>query len=159
MKPFVIGFLLVLFLPVRLLSQEVIGSQGAFSSNPTGSLSWTLGEFISETISSADGTLTQGFQQIILSGAALNEFAESPGAHIYPNPFHSNITIINPTIEGDFEFVMFDNTGKNIFRTTLEFTSAIEEYKIDLSHIASGAYHLQLHSADRSIVMDRILKY
>ena len=43
--------------------QEVISSAGEHQENANGSISWTIGEPISETISGADAQLTQGFQQ------------------------------------------------------------------------------------------------
>ena len=157
MKTFMFGFLLLL--PVQLLSQEVIGSQGEFYSNPTGSLSWTLGEFVTETYLNSDGIFTQGFQQVILSDAAITELANSGDAHVYPNPFHLDLIIVNNELEGDFELMIFDITGKKIHETRLELTPAVKEHRIDLSYLASGTYHVQLHSNERSIVIDRIVKY
>ena len=42
---------------------EVIASTGDYFKNKEYSLSWTLGECITETCSSSDNVLTQGFQQ------------------------------------------------------------------------------------------------
>ena len=44
-------------------SQQVIATDGNYVAASQGSLSWTLGEVITETFSNTNGFLTQGFQQ------------------------------------------------------------------------------------------------
>ena len=78
---------LIAFLPLMCSAQttspEVIASSGDHFSNATGSLSWTLGETMTETFSNGGHILTQGFQQpvtVAISGInlALFAFLEGP---------------------------------------------------------------------------------
>ncbi|MCB0807326.1 MAG: hypothetical protein KDC05_16140 [Bacteroidales bacterium] len=67
-KSIFIGILvLIINIPVILFSQQispsVISSAGEEYSNGNISLSWTLGELATETLSNGNNTLTQGFQQ------------------------------------------------------------------------------------------------
>ena len=60
-------FLLVvpLFLSAQSVSPDVISSSGDYFEGSNASLSWTLGEIATETLSNGSVTLTQGFQQPI----------------------------------------------------------------------------------------------
>jgi len=52
-----------MFISAQITSPEVISSSGAYFSNTSGSMSWTLGETVTETFSNGSNILTQGFQQ------------------------------------------------------------------------------------------------
>lgn len=159
MRSFVILLLVALFTPVHLLSQEVVASQGDFSSTPTGSLSWTLGEAVTETVSDGTVTLTQGFQQVLISDAALSELDGTSRVELFPNPFHTSLSLFNNDLEGDYSLRIVDNTGKEVYNTTLNLSMAVSEYLIDLSELASGTYHLQINSEGIKILYIRIVKY
>jgi hypothetical protein len=149
----------MLFTPFQLLSQEVIGSQGDFSSTPSGSLSWTIGEVITTTVSNGSEILTQGFQQIILSDAGIWENFSTRNVGVYPNPFHSNLTIINNALEGEHQLMVIDNSGKIIYMSSLNFSSSITEHTVQLSQLASGIYQLSLISEGTNVHTTRIVKY
>lgn len=158
MKSIVLGCLIMLA-PVHLFAQEVIGSQGDFSSASQGSLSWTVGEIVTETFTSINGTFTQGFQQLILSDASLSELAGSFQLEVYPNPFHTTISILGLGITGEYQVTVIDVSGKTIHRSVIDIPSATQLYQLDLSHLASGTYHLHLSSDQSTISINRIVKY
>ena len=60
-------FILILFVPFMINAQstspQLTTSSGAYYSNATTSLSWTVGEIATETFASGNNILTQGFQQ------------------------------------------------------------------------------------------------
>jgi hypothetical protein len=62
---FILIPLIAWFLPVsaQTLSPEVISSAGGYFENTDASLSWTLGETVTETFTGTNVILTQGFQQ------------------------------------------------------------------------------------------------
>ena len=67
-KHYLSAFLLIPLLgQAQDLDQNVSGTAGAYSENANGSLSWTIGETVVETVSDGTTTLTQGFQQGNLS--------------------------------------------------------------------------------------------
>ncbi|MBK7761888.1 MAG: hypothetical protein IPI46_00760 [Bacteroidetes bacterium] len=53
----------IITLKAQTLSPQVIASAGGFQSNAAGSLSFTIGETNTQTLTSANHMLTQGFQQ------------------------------------------------------------------------------------------------
>jgi hypothetical protein len=56
-------FILAITYCSSLLSQQVVTTAGSTLENSSGGISYTIGEGISETLSSGDITLTQGYQQ------------------------------------------------------------------------------------------------
>lgn len=158
MKTFVLCCM-VLIAPVELLAQEVIAGQGDFSSTSAGSLSWTFGEVVTETISTGSGTFTQGFQQVILSDAALTDLQGPTVLEVYPNPFHTLISIVNSDLEGEYQVIVLDNSGKVVYLSGLDTSVTADKPQLDLSHLASGIYHLQLTSENTTFLINRIVKY
>jgi len=59
----IVGLLISGFLSAQTVSPEVISTSGDYFSNASASLSWTLGELATETLTAGNITLTQGFQQ------------------------------------------------------------------------------------------------
>ena len=75
----------------QMLSPEVIASGGDFFVSPAGSLSWTLGEPVVETISNSaiQLILTQGFQQPVEidTTVGIGDIGLSNVfVNLYPNP-------------------------------------------------------------------------
>lgn len=55
--------MLICQLYAQSLARKVIASAGGFQSNAAGSLSYTIGESVTQTVTSGSNMLTQGFQQ------------------------------------------------------------------------------------------------
>ncbi|MFU8844174.1 MAG: hypothetical protein ACNA7V_10250 [Bacteroidales bacterium] len=69
-----------LYVSAQSVSPEVIATAGDYFENSSGSLSWTLGEVMTETFSSGGNILTQGFQQpfVVRISLDLVFFLEGP---------------------------------------------------------------------------------
>lgn len=86
MKKIIFSLIIILipfFITAQSVSPEVISSSGDYYEGANGSLSWTLGEIATETFSSGNVILTQGFQQpitIAIAGIDLDVlvFLEGP---------------------------------------------------------------------------------
>lgn len=59
----IILFTLFMILMISSYSQEVISTAGEHYENSNGSISWTIGEPVIETLESTNNYLTQGFHQ------------------------------------------------------------------------------------------------
>jgi hypothetical protein len=84
----------------QTLSPTVVSSAGGYSTGTTVSLSWTLGELATETLSNGSYTLSQGFQQSgALLGLALNAkvFMEGPFSGTQMNTSLNTIGAISLT--------------------------------------------------------------
>ena len=62
---------------IAVHAQELVSTAGSYGETSSGSLSWTIGEPVIETITNGTNTLTQGFQQSKLTVTAINELKVS----------------------------------------------------------------------------------
>ena len=133
----------IFFLVFNSFGQEVVATDGNYSSATGGSLSWTLGEVVVETTETNSGILTQGFQQdyeniLTLAENGLLSFS------MYPNPFQQELTIQSKDI-GTFSISILDNQSKIIFVKEIEHSNSVT---IDLSFLSSGIYFIDVQRND-----------
>jgi hypothetical protein len=128
---------------MMLTAQEVVSSGGTHASGSGVSLSWTIGEPVSETLTNGTYTLTQGFHQSRLSATAVDDIL-IPGVSlaVYPNPFSSVLQV--KVGEGDFsqlQYSLLSLDGKVLLSNKLTKTLS----QIDMQSFASGSYLLRIH--------------
>ena len=141
-----IYFILGTFFCFEFTAQSVISNAGEFWNNTSGSLSWTLGEVVTETLTSDDFYLTQGFQQIHEGYLNLSDLVGSNDLLIFPNPFYSEINILNIDFLSSLQIVVFDNLSKVVFNAKTSFSPAFEQSTIDLSFLVAGYYTIELYN-------------
>jgi hypothetical protein len=132
------------------MAQEVIASSGSCYANSTASLSWTLGEPLSETDVSPTNYLTQGFQQpltIIVTGIT-NSNPLQGDVSAYPNPFTSTIYLQNNDEGKTLQVELVSLEGETIFSKTM--TEKQEQF--NLSTFSNGIYFLKVYNADKKLV-------
>ncbi len=139
------------------VSPDVISSTGDYYITSKVSLSWTLGEMITETVSNSNTILTQGFQQPSYQLVSIYEHPDiSFDVNIYPNPTYGSLTIDvtkNPDIQ--LKILIYDLQGKQLENIDLENGSK----KIDISSYGSGNYLLSFVSNRGEIIRTfKILK-
>jgi hypothetical protein len=149
---FALFFLFGLFSSQQLFSQSlaptVIASDGGFAVLPSGTISWTIGETITETFGSSNHFLTQGFQQpapLVVNGignTGINTIS------VYPNPATDiiNINLANLPA-GDYAVELFDLLGNKVAVMNAANTGTIV---LPLGGIANGMYMLTVSSANFS---------
>ena len=103
-------------------AQQVVTSAGDFHENAEGSISYTIGEPVTETITSTNAVLTQGFQQGNLKITVIQDITE-PGFQItvFPNPA-TEFVIIQTETEHDLSMkcVLYDIKGDVLLQKQLE---------------------------------------
>lgn len=136
-----LGLCITLFCQAQSLEQMVVGSSGNFSSTSNGTtLSSTVGEVMTTTISSNSATLTQGFQQpVIVNLLSSENVAEEYGITVFPNPTTALINV-QKTIATPLKAQLYDAAGKLINTYTL----TQPNNTIDLQKLASGTYLLSI---------------
>src|SRR5688572_27496856 len=75
------------------LTPTVVASSGDYFSGSAASLSWTLGEVVTDTYIGTNNQLTQGFQQPEISFVTLEDFAIDIALNLYPNPTTSEVNL------------------------------------------------------------------
>jgi hypothetical protein len=138
---------------------EVIATAGDYFKNSNYSMSWTLGECITETYSSANNKLTQGFQQSNYTITAVNQLAIGAVAvKAFPNPTTDLITVsieITNCSQNEYSIELFDLQGKQLIGETMEEKSK----QLDMTGFANGTYFLKVSDRGKNILQNfKILK-
>lgn len=121
----------------NVFSQDVVASAGDQHQNSTASVSWTVGEVVTETFIASGINLTQGFQQGMLTVSSLVE--EQPTGlilKVYPNPVLD--ILILETDENPHNFQLINIHGEVLLNGISR--SASEE--IDFGPFPGGTYIL-----------------
>jgi hypothetical protein len=103
-KKIILAALAVVILCFQTNAQQVIASAGGYSVGETVSLSWTLGEPVTETFSGGGIILTQGFQQpySFYLQQILNIPTGWSGVSSYIDPMNKGVEGIFATYSTDF---------------------------------------------------------
>lgn len=151
-------FLFFLSKNENLNAQEIVTSGGDFFSNPAGSISWTLGEPISENFTVSPNVFSQGFQQSAQNYAHLTSSINIDLFEIYPNPFDEIIFIQFQSKEKNLMVSLYDEKLALIKQTTIN-TDFSKESKLSFGGLAAGLYFLHLESEDGKInSMQKVIK-
>lgn len=154
--------LLVLLCPFSVTfssAQELISADGNFSANTQGSLSWTIGEVITETQIASGNQLTQGFQQNYEDFLNVEQLLQSNEILLYPNPFSASVTVQNSSQFEDIHLTIFDTQQKIILEHTIEFSLICQKTTFDLSYLPAGMYFFKFQQVDsQATIIDYLLK-
>jgi hypothetical protein len=130
------------------VTPEVIAASGDFSSGSTATLSWTLGEIMTETFSNGTNFLTQGFQQPFTQNSTGIFVATNKTASVFPNPAHEQLFIQLPPSKESYYVSISDISGREIENKKLN-CSFIPQ-SLDLGALPPGVYMITLHSPELS---------
>lgn len=143
-------FILALVSPKQSSAQSlqptVIASDGGFAVLSSGTISWTLGEVVTETFSSPSNFLTQGFQQPSL--VLMNHVGDvEPNLlFVYPNPATDLINInLSYLPAGEYKIELFDLLGNKVADMNIVNSGF---FSLPLSPYANGMYMLTVSSAN-----------
>lgn len=148
-------FLLVVYCPV-LLAQQVVATAGSSMGNASGSITYTIGEGVSQTVSKGDKTLTQGFHQTTLSVSSINEMKDLDFAiSVYPNPTSDfvNLLVGKENVLG-FLYQLFDMNGKLLAQKELKSNKT----NVPFQHLSSGFYVLKVKDGAQELKSFKIIK-
>ncbi len=116
--------LLIGTLNAQTLSPQVIASSGGYQSNTAGSLSFTIGETNTQTLSSATHLLTQGFQQPYKLTLNLKAFLQGyyVGSGMMANVLNNQGVTANPGNETDSILIELRETSSpyNLISSSLQ---------------------------------------
>ncbi len=123
------------------ISPQVFGSAGNYYAVGGNSLSFTIGESLTTTLTNSSYKITQGFQQPSYMATAITE-VENPvyDLTIYPNPTSNVITILNNgnIFSNNTKLFLIDVLGRKLIEQQLNSEQTI----IDLQQIVAGTYFI-----------------
>ena len=130
-------------------SPDVVASAGDHFTSPSGSVSWTIGEPVTDTYYGATNILTKGFHQpvtISLTSIADEDFGEFLQA--YPNPVINDLVLDFSKMEkGNYTVAIYDVTGRIVQQKAVEINNNLQKEIFDMSGFGTGAYFVRITNA------------
>ncbi len=139
---------LCLFGSVTIYGQEVIASGGTSFSNSDGSIEWTIGEPVIETLENNSNFATQGFHQTQLQITEVEENDTYYDVTVFPNPTKTNVEVQIKNLNEDLSIKIFDVAGKLVMQKPYQKHDNAQIF--DLSSLESGSYYLKLTGKEKT---------
>ena len=144
-------FLTSTFANAQSIERDVIASGGDYFENSTMSLSWTLGEAVTETVSNDFMMLTQGFQQgeKITLTTIKDPLSALFGIKVFPNPTTDIVNIsINSQKDEILTVQIYSLTGEKI----LSEKTSDKNIQLSLADLAPSNYLLSLRKLNGELI-------
>ena len=150
--------ILLLFLGTVGFSQESVNSVGGEATGTGGSFSYSVGQVVYTTKSSASGILNEGVQQtytVIDSTGSADELSIDLEMKVFPNPTLDQIQLTIADFDDEtLSYVLMDASSKELLRNSI----VSQTTSIDFSNFESGVYILHVNdTAGRSTIF-KIIK-
>jgi hypothetical protein len=137
-------------------AQEVIAVTGGTIQTESVKIDFTIGETLTETLSSGEYILSQGMHQGIYTITSLEELSEP--AYIItlsPNPVYDNLTLsINNVVREKIFIILYDINGNLL----LKIDATGNETNFSLTDYTPGTYLLKVMSNNQIIKVFQIVK-
>lgn len=157
MKKKLLSFALFLFAVTSVNAQSIpsniISPQGGTSKVDNFYLEWTLGDIVATTFAENNDVFTQGFNQVFISvkKPAGNGGKETVNVFASPNPVTSQLNISIETANANqYSAVLLNLHGVKVLQRNSSFHN--QPLAIDMRHLASGIYMLQVFDANNRLV-------
>lgn len=138
------------------LDHFVVGTDGGFAVNNKFSLSYTVGEIVSDlardTVNNID--LTQGFHQSYISIVSVEDHDFDVDISIFPNPAVDFLNVKISDINKANKLSMYDVSGKLLSQQQIY----NNEFKISFSRVSTGNYILVFTKDDNKIKTIKVQK-
>ena len=122
------------------LDHFVIGTDGGYAGNNQFSLSYTIGEIVTELgndpVNNID--LTQGFQQAYISIVSTENHIADIDISVFPNPAVNYLNVNISDLSKVKTYAMYDMSGKLLLQQEI----ISNQFEISFSNFSSGNYLL-----------------
>lgn len=154
--PFVIFLYLSLFVQ-QSEAQQTPASGGGTLLNGSGSISYTIGESVAQTLTNGNVILTQGFHQPMLSVAVVHALSGlGYSVSTFPNPTSDFVRLkIDKLSVVGLKYLLFDMKGKLLAQKHIE----SNEISVPFHHLTTGIYLLKVLDGKQEVKTFRIIKY
>ncbi|MBN2213409.1 MAG: T9SS type A sorting domain-containing protein [Bacteroidales bacterium] len=142
----------------QTLSPDVISTSGNYNQGFDVSLSWTMGEIMTETYNGSGCILSSGFQPYLLGVVTvIHDSKPDFELKIFPVPASQLITVqLGASMQSRLNLDLFDLNGKSLLFKRLDNGSN----SIDLSFLHSAEYILQITDEEGHLIRSvKIVKY
>jgi hypothetical protein len=153
-----------LFFPVLLFlviyhggyAQQLTGSAGSTATNSSAVLSWSIGEPVTGSATSATRAMTIGFQQP--APIIITSIFDDPETqfNVFPNPARDMIFVQRPQSSTNVRVKLYDVNGKNLYEA--DFAIDKTELQIITENLTAGVYILRGFTGDRLVFERKLVK-
>ena len=122
------------------LDHFVIGTDGGYAGNNQFSLSYTIGEIVTELGSDSVNNidLTQGFQQAYISIVSTENHIAEIDISVFPNPAVNYLNVNISDLSKVKTYAMYDMSGKLLLQQEI----ISNQFEVSFSNFSSGNYLL-----------------
>ena len=113
---------------------EVISAGGEYYESAEGSLSYTVGEVVIETVETTSNHLTQGFQQESIFVLNVVSYNNDFNVSVFPNPTTNYVNVVSSSTS---TVNIYDAAGKLVHTQNVNETD-----KIEMQNYEDGIYQL-----------------
>jgi hypothetical protein len=142
-----------LLITITASAQEVVSTQGDSYSNANGSIDFTIGEVIINTVNEGTNDITQGFHQTNWNFVELEDHAPAFEVSIFPNPTEDVLNIRTDKFE-NISYALYDQQGKLVLKDML--SGALSP--IVVNQLAPGSYSLTLYDKTQTLKTFKLIK-
>ena len=142
-----------LTLSLNSLGQDVVSTQGDSYTNASGSIDFTIGEVVINTVTDGTNDITQGFHQTNWNFLGVEDFAPNYEAIIFPNPTEDVLNIRTSAFE-NVTYTLYDAQGKLVMQDKL----SAEQTPIQVSQLAPGSYSITLNNETQILKTFKLIK-
>lgn len=137
-------------------SQTLITPYGGSQTNNGVSLSFSLGEAVTNTGSAGGYYLTQGFHQTKAKLVSISEVGAFADLTAYPNPFTNQVHLSGLNLSEITAVKVFDSRGQLVFHQP-QFN--MYEPTVSLQTLAKGVYFLSAFSKENHVKIFQLIKH
>jgi hypothetical protein len=123
---------------------NVCGSAGEYFEKSAGSLSWTVGEAVIETLEGSSHFFTQGFGQPVEVITSIEELKKEDKILVYPNPFQTELNIRIDDFIQPVNGTIYSNNGQALKNFILNDSFS----KLRLNNLKPGMYYLRINNSE-----------
>jgi hypothetical protein len=145
-----------LFLGAFVFGQTSMNASGGGASNPSGSISYSIGQVTYQSTSNTSGSVSQGVQNAFeISTLSLEENSLHLSLMAYPNPTQEllNLSVGNYSQE-KLAYKLVDLEGKVISEATIH----SETTAIDMKQLPVATYFVEVHNEGKKVHVFKIIK-
>lgn len=160
MKKIILGFLWISLTSlgaVPLLSQTGPVSTGGDASNPTGAVSFSIGQVFFVSTTGMEGNINPGLQQPfeIFEVSGVDDLDIQLIARVFPNPTPGVVVLVveNPDLKQVY-YNLVDLQGRLLVSNRI----TDKETTLKMEHLSDGTYFLHVYDPDRILKTFKLIK-
>jgi hypothetical protein len=123
------------------LTPTVVSSTGDYYVGSAATLSWTLGEVVTDTYIGTSNQLTQGFHQPDLRFSLIEDLAPEMTLNLFPNPTNGLVSFEVKNNLSPLNVAVLDPAGRIVYTSVYAAETILQ---IDMSAYANGIYFMQV---------------